>query len=296
MLLHNFLQRLPPEFQWARSLWRRFPVGSLELRVRYGISARPNYAYGVYTAADLAVRLGIPAISVLEFGVAGGRGLLALEGIAEEVSRARGVKIAVYGFDSGQGMPAPVDYRDLPHVWERGFFKMDQAALKASLKHATLVLGEVANTVPGFLGTPDLPPIRFRRFRSRTITAPPKPLLQIFEGAAPIAPAAPHFCYFDDILWPEIACHNEYMGELCAIREFNAEHPHKKLPQPSICFPTHMMPYPSDWNKQIYVMHDFQHPLYCVNITPKSPRHTPELPLSESRVRQKTRSNLVNHL
>lgn len=273
MSLHRILQRLP-QIPGTRSLWRRFPVGPLELRVRYGISARPHYAYGVYTAADLAVRLGIPAISVLEFGVAGGRGLLALEGIAEEVSRARGVKIAVYGFDSGEGMPAPVDFRDLPHVWERGFFKMDQAVLKASLKHATLILGDVANTVPSFLGTPDLPPIGFVAFDldyySSTKTA-----FQIFEG--PSQSRLPRtYCYFDDIMWPEIACHNEYLGELCAIREFNTEHPHKKLS--AIHMLSQMMPYSSDWNKQIYVLHDFKHPLYCVNITPKSPRHT-ELPL-----------------
>jgi hypothetical protein len=28
-------------------------------------------------------------------------------------------------------------------------------------------------------------------------------------------------CYFDDTIWPESAYHNEYIGELCAIREFN---------------------------------------------------------------------------
>src|SRR5579885_3214170 len=135
----------------ARSLWGRFPVGSLGLRVRYGIFARPHYAYGVYTAADLAKRLNIPAISVVEFGVAGGSGLVALEAIAAEVSRALGVNIAVYGFDSGEGMPAPMDYRDLPYVWEQGFYKMDAAALKAALKQATLILGDVADTVPAFL-------------------------------------------------------------------------------------------------------------------------------------------------
>jgi hypothetical protein len=66
----------------VRSLWRRFPLGQLKTRVRYGIFDRPHYAYGVYSAADLAKRLGLSAISVIEMGVAGGKGLLALEGIA----------------------------------------------------------------------------------------------------------------------------------------------------------------------------------------------------------------------
>lgn len=273
MSLESVLRRLT-QIPGTRSLWRRFPVGPLGLRVRYGISSRPNYAYGVYSAADLAARLGIPAISAIELGVAGGRGLQALESIATEVTRALGVKIAVYGFDSGEGMPAPADYRDLPHVWEQGFYKMDQAALKASLKHATLILGDVAASVPAFLKTPNLAPIGFAAFDLDYYTST-KMALHLFEGG-PETHLPRAYCYFDDIMWPEIACHNEYTGELCAIREFNAEHTHLK-----VC-PIHMFsnmrPHPAPWNEQMYVLHDFQHPLYCANITPKTTRHT-QLPL-----------------
>jgi hypothetical protein len=249
----------------ARSLWCRFPVGALDLRVRYGIFSRPHYAYGVYAAADLAARLDIPAISVIEFGVAGGRGLLALEGIAKEVSRALSVNIAVYGFDSGTGMPAPVDYRDLPHVWKQGFYEMDQATLKASLKHAHLILGDVANTVPTFLGTGDIAPVGFIAFDLDYFSST-KAALRVFEGG-PKSHLPRVFCYFDDIIWPEFAYHNEYMGELCAIREFNAEHTYLKV-TPIHMF-SHTRPHPAPWNEQMYVFHDYQHPLYCVNVTPK---------------------------
>ena len=37
-----------------RSLWLRFPIGSVATRVRYDVFDRPHYAYGVYSAADLA--------------------------------------------------------------------------------------------------------------------------------------------------------------------------------------------------------------------------------------------------
>jgi hypothetical protein len=258
----------------ARSLWRRFPVGPLELRVRYGIASRPNYAYGVYAAADLAARLGIPAISVVEFGVAGGSGLLALENIATEVSRVLGVKIAVFGFDSGEGMPAPVDYRDLPHAWRQGFYKTDQAALKASLKHATLILGNVSSTAPAFLQNRDLPPVGFVAFDLDYYSST-KAALRLLEGG-PESHLPRTYCYFDDLIWPEMACHNEYVGELCAIREFNAEHTHLKVCP--IHMLSHMRPHAAAWNEQMYVSHDFQHPLYCVNLTPKGERHT-ELPL-----------------
>jgi len=44
---------------------------------------RPQFLYGVGEAARTASRLGIPAISVIEFGVAAGAGLLALEDVAD---------------------------------------------------------------------------------------------------------------------------------------------------------------------------------------------------------------------
>lgn len=57
-------------------LYRRYFVLPLAIDVALNWTARPNYAYCTYHAADLARRLGIPRISVIEFGVAGGNGLL----------------------------------------------------------------------------------------------------------------------------------------------------------------------------------------------------------------------------
>jgi len=258
----------------ARSLWRAFPAGPLALRVEYGISARPHYLYGLYNAASLAKQLGLPAISAIEFGVAGGRGLLAMEAIAGEVSRNLGVQIKIYGFDGGTGMPPPVDYRDVAHVWDQGFYKMDQEALKARLQNASLVIGEVHKTVPGFLANSDAPPIGFVAFDLDYYSST-RAALQVLEG-----PAGSHlprtYCYFDDLLWPEIACHNEYIGELAAIRDFNLEHEALKV-CPINMF-SYMHNYRAPWHEQMYVFHDFHHPLYCVNITPKTSYHT-DLPL-----------------
>src|SRR4051812_6870835 len=102
-VLNQFL-RLP----YAYGLWMKMPVGSVATRVRHGIFPYPHYAYGVYWSAFLARQLGVPRISVIEFGVAGGRGLVALENASAEIERELGVGIDVYGFDSGGGMPAPV--------------------------------------------------------------------------------------------------------------------------------------------------------------------------------------------
>src|ERR1700733_12443143 len=124
MTLRDIVRYIPKEpvigLPGVRRLWRRFPVGSVHVRTRFDIWERPAYAYGVYSAAKLAKELGISRISAIEFGVARGTGLVALENVCAEVSAALDMSIAVYGFDSGQGNPKPVDYRALPYIWDEG--------------------------------------------------------------------------------------------------------------------------------------------------------------------------------
>jgi hypothetical protein len=253
----------------ARLLWSKMHLGSLETRVFLGVGARPMYTHGIYSAAALAKQLGVPGISVIEFGVSGGQGLLAMEKAAAEVEQHFGVAIDVFGFDTGGGMPAPTDYRDLPYVWGQGFYKMDVERLQARLKKAHLVLGDVEETVSGFL--PGLRyPIGFVAFDLDYYSSTKK-AFRVWDGP-PETRLPRAICYFDDIVWPERAYHNEYLGELCAIREYNLDHSEMKL-----C-PIHQFgrtqPHSSAWHDQMYVLHDFRHPLYCVNITPPDPAFT----------------------
>jgi hypothetical protein len=253
-------------------LWNRVPVGPVDVRVRYGVFPRPHYAFGVFCAADLARRLGRPAISVIEFGVAGGRGLLALEKIAGTIGQYFGITINVVGFDSGQGMPEAVDYRDLPYVWGKGFYAMDAKKLRSRLSPRTeLVLGDVAQTANSWREREDLAPIGFVSFDLDYYSST-KMALGVFDTANHALRLPRVYCYFDDIMWPEHACHNEYAGELCAIREFNEAHEALKLCP--IHMLRHMRVHPSAWNEQMYVLHDFRHPLYCRNITPQDEEHT----------------------
>jgi hypothetical protein len=97
------LTRLPG----ARTLWCQFPVGRLRTRVRYGVFDRPDYAYGVYSAADLAKRLGLQAITVIEMGVAGGNGLLALERISKLVERDLGIRFTSPALTVGKACQRP---------------------------------------------------------------------------------------------------------------------------------------------------------------------------------------------
>ena len=246
-----------------RRLWRRFPIGSLSTRARYDIWSRPPYGYGVFRAAALAKQLGIGSINVIEFGVAGGRGLLALETLSASVAAHFGIRIGVTGFDSGSGLPKPRDYRDVPYIWGEGFYRMDAVRLKERLSHARLVLGDVATTVPQFLASTLSGPIGFVSFDLDYYTST-RDGLHILLG--PPETRLPRvFLYFDDLIWPEDACYSDYTGEYLAIHEFNAAHQVKKIAK--IPYLTWMRPFPAAWQEQMYVFHDFQHPGYATNIT-----------------------------
>jgi hypothetical protein len=213
--------------------------------------------------------LGIPAITLIEFGVAHGDGLLALERIAADVRRETGVRFQIYGFDLGEGLPAPRDYRDLPYVYRAGFYRMDRAALEPRLRRSKLVLGDIAETVPAFMRAGGFPPIGFIAldvdYYSSTVSA-----FEIFSGNdAQYLPRV--FCYFDDVgLAPALHC--EYTGELLAIREFNERHANKKICLINGLWLTRIIRSP--WNNQLYVCHQFDHPQYDTFATPEAEAHT----------------------
>jgi hypothetical protein len=261
--------RLP----YVRGLWMRVPVGSVRTRTYHGIFAYPHYAYGVYWSAFLARQLGIPRITAVEFGVAGGRGLVALENASAQIERELGVGIDVVGFDSGGGMPAPIDYRDLPHIWRQGFYKMDADKLRKKLSSAKLILGDVRDTVPEFIASLRAP-IGFVSFDldyySSTKTA-----FGIFESENSKWLPRVH-CYFDDVASNDLGCMNEYVGELLAIREFNDAHAHQKICKFENL--RHSRPRYEDWQEKMYVFHDFAHPQYGAQVIPLEAKHT-ERPL-----------------
>ena len=105
---------------------------AFERRLRFGALDRPHYGYCIYHAGVLAKKLGYDRISVIEFGVAGGRGLTLIEQYVCEIRRSLAIDFEVYGFDTGAGLPKPKDYRDLPYVWQTDQFPMDVDRLRES--------------------------------------------------------------------------------------------------------------------------------------------------------------------
>jgi hypothetical protein len=101
---------------------------------------------------------------------------------------------------------------------------MDVDRLAARLTIAQLVLGDVAHTIPEWVSRPDILPIGFIGFDLDYYSST-RHALKVFDGSA--RTRLPRVtCYS---VWPERACHNEFVGELLAIREFNEVHRDRKL-------------------------------------------------------------------
>src|SRR5712692_5495859 len=139
--------REPPFRLFLKLAIKILPV-SLQTKADWDAVDRPQYLFGLLAAAYQAKREACPAVSAIEFGVAEGYGLLALQDHAAAVEKSTGIRFCVYGFDSGAGLPAGTgDYRDHPDVWKAGDYQIDVAALRPKLMaHTTLVLGQVGET------------------------------------------------------------------------------------------------------------------------------------------------------
>jgi len=184
---------------------------------------RKPYAWGMLQGALLGAGLGLKRVSAVEFGVAGGNGLVAMEAIADRIEQLVNVKIDIYGFDSGVGLPAPADYRDVPNLCSPGLYAMDEGKLRSRLHRSKLVLGEIKNTVGEFVAS-NPAPLSFIAC-DFVLYASTAHGLKILDAAEATVLPRVH-CYFDDVLGFTYA---DYNGERLAIHEFNAAHQMRKI-------------------------------------------------------------------
>jgi hypothetical protein len=241
----------------AREVVKSLSLLSYEDRVFLGAVDRPHYGYCVFQAAKLAMLLNYPRVSVIEFGCGGGNGLISLEMHILEVMKIFPVDIDLYGFDGGSGLPNPKDYRDAPHYFKGGLYRMDRASLEEKLKRAKLVIGNVKDTCTTFFEKYNPAPIACvfhdLDYYSSTVDA-----LGLFNAdSSYFLPRV--FMYFDDIFGDDLWLCNDYTGERLAIAEFNQTHRLKKIcPQYSL-----PLQYPDTWwPPHVCVYHDFEHPRY----------------------------------
>lgn len=183
---------------------------------------RPHFLLGILRAADQATEFGSPAISVAEFGVAGGAGLIRMQEYAAWVQAETGIRIRVLGFDTGAGLPAGTgDHHDHPEIWSPGDFAMDWDALRPKLGAQTqLILGDVRYTVPQVLQAGMPAPLGFVSidvdFYSSTRDA--LRILSLPECKTMIRVVV----FLDET---ETVRDPRFAGELLAVEEFNQE-PH----------------------------------------------------------------------
>jgi hypothetical protein len=243
------------EQHWETS-YREVNRYTNQLAARDG-GQRDSYTWCTLHAARLARHLGHERISVVEFGVAGGKGLVALERAARWAEQCYGVTVDVAGFDSGLGLGAPKDARDLPNIWHQGAFVMDEARLRPLLDRAQLILGWVADTLPAYLA--DNPaPVGFCAFDVDQYKATAD-ALEILR--APFANVLPRVhCLFDDVLGYTFGDRN---GERLAIHEFNERDPSRWIsPMYGL---QHFVPQrirDASWVEKMFLAHFTDHPDY----------------------------------
>jgi hypothetical protein len=241
--------------------WPVYPwLNAIHLRIfrDFGWAARPDYLWGALHGACLAKTLGMSSVSFIEFGVAGGNGLVSLEFIAKQVEQVFGIKVQVYGFDTGKGLPLPIDWRDCPNLDTEGEFVMDVAKLRGRLKSAELVLGDIKDTLPNFMANQSLAPVGFISVDVDYYSSA-RDALCLLNGRIDILLPRVH-CYFDDVTGFTYA---EFNGERLAIKEFNERHPLRQISP--IFGVRHYVPKPFAnelWVEKLFMAHILDHELY----------------------------------
>jgi hypothetical protein len=230
--------------------------GSLKQKIAFDLVVRQQHAYGILESAIQARAMGLKAISVIEFGVASGAGILNMISIGRKVTRATGVDIRIFGFDTGEGMPKPVDYRDHPDLYNVGDFPMNRALLEKTIDgKATLLYGEIGETMAEFNQLIDENcPIGFVSVDVDYYSSATE-ALKVFDFPAlcylPMTPV-----YFDDT---SLLYHNSLCGELLAIREYNARNQRRVIERHEFLSKYRIFKN-ALWLNQIYFFHVLDHP------------------------------------
>lgn len=221
-----------------------------------------HYARMIMAAATMGKALGKKAISAIEFGVAGGNGLLAMQFHAREIGRLLDIEIQVYGFDLEKGLPAnETNYLDLPFQWRQGLFEMDFSRLSGKLEGAKLILGDVSETTVNFIEKYDPAPIGVISVDVDLYTST-LPILKMIESTNPQRFLPRPYIYFDDIMGGY-----DCVGQNKALVEFNKRNEGEICISPEgttlkIEYLTGVKNKPREWDVNVKICHFFKHPEY----------------------------------
>lgn len=264
----------------GHKLWKRTfgseswinKAGDFRTRESYGLIGRPFYLYGMLRAADNAKYFGKKSVTVVEMGVASGRGLLNMIDCAELITRETGVAFRIVGFDSGAGLPSIQGYKDHPELWNPGDFTMENRdiLLKKIDGRAEIIWGDIEMTAEPFMATIDpSSPLGFVSVDVDIYSATKAGLRCLTGDAEKYVPAIS--MYFDDV---SFFFANPWCGELAAIDEFNSENEMRKIGNDR-SLPGRRPVVAASWYGAMYVCHILDHPAR------QMPRERNEMPISE---------------
>jgi hypothetical protein len=249
------LEEPPGKLIQRRRVKRR---GTFREKEERGLVERPNYAYGMLRAADLARFAGKSEATVCEFGVATGNGLMNMVSLAKIIRAETGVELRVVGFDAGQGLPTIDGFRDHPELWSAGDFPManrDELARRVAGR-AELIFGDIKDTIDGFVASlNESAPLGFISV-DVDIYSGARSALRCLGGRPELyTPAVSIYC--DDV---QFYFANRWCGELRAMEEFNEENQMRKIDRDR-SLPGRRPDGYATWHRAMFVGHILDHEL-----------------------------------
>jgi hypothetical protein len=230
--------------------------GDFRTRECHGLITRANYLYGMLRAADVARYFGKKRVTVIEFGVASGSGLLNMISLASKVEKETGIEFRIVGFDTGHGLPPVQGYKDHPELWNSGDFAMeDRETLVRKLGgRAEIIWGDIIDTIGPFTDAIDSSaPLGFISVDVDIYSASKAALRCLTSRPEKYNPGVS--MYFDDV---SFFFANEWAGELAAISEFNEEHELRKIGRDR-SLPGDRPAKAESWYSAMYVCHVLDH-------------------------------------
>ena len=235
--------------------------GKYRNKVYFDLAFRQYTAFCLLDAADRAIELGLKRISVVEFGVASGAGLLNICENSSAITKETGVEFDIFGFDTGSGLPPPRSYRDHPELYSSGDFPMDFVALQARLPpNVKIILGDIAVTIPKFIKH-DIPsPLGYIALDVDYYWSAVEALAILDGPAENYLPMVN--LYLDDCQDPY---HNPSCGEMLACNEFSQSHELRKIHRYTALSEKRLFKNAS-WISKIYAAHVLDHPARTVGV------------------------------
>jgi hypothetical protein len=230
--------------------------GNARAKERFDVFRRPHFAYGLFRATEVAKYFGKSAVTVCEFGVATGNGLLQMIALCDVIGKETGIRFRIVGFDTGEGLPTVDGYKDHPEIWSAGDFTMrnrDELVNRISGR-AEIIFGDIQDTIGPFTDSLDSDaPLGFIAIDVDTYSGAKYALRGLNGPAELYNPAVSIYC--DDV---NFFMANEWCGELAAMAEFNSANALRKIDKDRSLPGLRAVRNP-DWHERMYVCHMLDH-------------------------------------